>query len=46
MERHGSAPFGHLLPAQYEREAYDAYFEIAYFIILKIIPSHVLSRLR
>lgn len=46
MERHGSAPFGHLLLARYEREACDAYFEMAYFIILEMIPSHVLSRLR
>lgn len=45
MERHGSAPFGHLLLARYERGACDAYFEIAYFIISEMIPSHVLSRL-
>lgn len=43
MARHGSAPFGHLLLARYEREACDAYFDIAYFITLEMIPSHVLS---
>jgi len=45
MESHGSTPFGHLLLARYEREACDAYFEIEYFIILEMIPSHVLSLL-
>lgn len=29
MERHGSAPFGHLLQARYD-EAWNAHFEIAH----------------